>query len=87
MAEFDYRRQAYELAGKGYEEHVNTAVKALHYNESLHMHNLGVEKKQHGACEYFWLRAGRTVRALAEGGLVAPFYEGQLVDDTAGSAT
>lgn len=67
---FDYRAQAYEIATPGHEKHVDAAVNRLHYNESLHMHNLGEEKRQHGACAYCWLRAGRAIRALADANLV-----------------
>jgi hypothetical protein len=71
MAKTDYRAQAYAWAGPGNEIHVDVIVSRLHYNESLHMHHLGVEKKQHGACEYCWLRAGRAVRALVDAGALA----------------
>lgn len=40
------------------------------HNESIHMHDLGDEKRQHGACSYCWLRAGRAVRALVEAGAI-----------------
>jgi len=69
----DYRALAYEMAGPGNEKHVDAVAAANHYNESIHMHDLGVEKKQHGACSYCWLRAGRAVRALVEtGAITAP---------------
>ena len=70
----DYRAQAHKWAGPGNESYVNAIAASLHYNESLHMHNLGKEKKQQGACEYCWLRAGRAVYALVRAGvtLAAP---------------
>lgn len=61
---YDYRAQAYKIAGSGNEELVTAVAAELHYNESLHMHNLGEEKQQHSACGYCWLRAGRAVHAL-----------------------
>lgn len=61
---YDYRAQAYRIAGAGNEEAVNVIAAELHYNESLHMHNLGEEKQQHDACGYCWLRAGRAASAL-----------------------
>jgi excisionase family DNA binding protein len=66
----DYRALAYEMAGPGNEKHVDAVAEANHYNESLHMHDLGVEKKQHGACAYCWLRAGRAVQALVQTGAI-----------------
>jgi hypothetical protein len=66
----DYRKQAYDWAGDGNEKLVDAVAARLHYNESLHMHNLGVEKKQYGACEYCWLRAGKAVRALVDIGAI-----------------
>lgn len=86
----DYRAQAYKWAGEGREHHVNAIAASLHYNESLHLHTLGKEESQHGACEYCWLRAGRAVHALAEVGLltatvptsiVAPVLVGQIWAD------
>ena len=67
----DYRALAYEMAGPGNEKHVDAVAKANHYNESIHMHDLGVEKRHHGACSYCWLRAGRPVRALVGTGAIA----------------
>ena len=71
MAAYDYRALAYEMAGPGNEKHVDAVAAELHYNESLHMHNLGEEKKQHGQCAYCWLRAGRAVHALVQTGAIA----------------
>lgn len=68
MAKTDYRAQAYAWAGPGNEIHVDVIASRLHYNESLDMHELGREKKEHGACAYCWLRAGRAVRALIDAG-------------------
>lgn len=70
MAAYDYRAKAYSMAGAGNEKAVDAAVAVLHYNESLHMHDLGDEKQQHGACGYCWLRAGRTVHALVQFGAI-----------------
>jgi len=67
----DYRALAYEMAGPGNEKNVDAVASANHYSESIHMHDLGVEKKQHGACSYCWLRAGRAVRALAAIGAIS----------------
>jgi len=64
----DDRDQAYKWAGPGNEKYVDAIAADLHYNESIHMHNLGDEKEQHGACTYCWLRAGRAVRALVRRG-------------------
>ncbi len=64
MAAYDYRAQAYRMAGAGNEKLVNVVAATLHYNESLHMHDLA--NAEHGKCSYCWLRAGRAVRALAE---------------------
>lgn len=67
---YDYRAQAYHMAGAGNEKAVDAVAAELHYNESLHMHNLGDEKKEHGACSYCWLRAGRAVHALVAIGAI-----------------
>lgn len=67
---YDYRAQAYHMAGRGNEKAVNAIAAELHYNESLHMHNLGDEEREHGACSYCWLRAGRAVHALGVAGLL-----------------
>lgn len=64
MDRWDYRAHAYELAGPGSEHLVDAVAGSLHYNESLHMHQLGDEEVQNGACSYCWLRAGRSVRAV-----------------------
>jgi hypothetical protein len=69
MAKTDYRAQAYAWAGPGNEIHVDVIASRLHYNESLHLHELGNE--QYGACTYCWLRAGRAVRALVDAGALA----------------
>jgi hypothetical protein len=68
MAKTDYRATAYKWAGAGNELHVDVVASRLHYNESLHMHELGARNEQHGACGYCWLRAGRAVRALVDAG-------------------
>lgn len=66
----DYRAQAYSWGGAGNESRVDAIARDLHYNESLHLHNLGDKDVQHGACEYCWLRAGRAVRALVRTNLL-----------------
>jgi hypothetical protein len=64
MENWDYRAVAYKYAGSGNEPLVDAVAEILHYNESLHMHTLGEEDAQHGACSYCWLRAGRSVRVV-----------------------
>lgn len=64
MTRRDLRTHAYSMAGPGNERRVDAIARDLHYNESIHMHNLADDNVQHGACEYCWLRAGRAVRAL-----------------------
>lgn len=68
---YDYRARAYKWAGPGVEKHVDAVAKSLHYNESLHMHDLSDPNDDTGACAYCWLRAGRAVHALMKSGLIA----------------
>lgn len=72
MTRFGYRAQAYAWAGSGLTSHVDAIAARLHYNESLDLHTLGEETRQHGACAYCWLRAGKAVRALVDAGLITP---------------
>jgi hypothetical protein len=83
--DYDYRAQAYHMAGAGNEKHVDNVAAELHYNESLHMHDLGREKKQHGACSYCWLRAGRAVHALVKTGAIAAQRLAETVETAASS--
>lgn len=64
----DYREQGYAWAGRGFKKHVDAIAARLHHSESSHLHNLD---DVHGACSYCWLRAGKAVLALIEGGLLA----------------
>lgn len=65
----DYRAQAHKWAGPGNEKHVDTIAVSLHYNESIHMHDLAKKEIEHDACGYCWLRAGRAVYALIGAGV------------------
>jgi len=66
----DYLHIANRIAGPGHEPLILAVAKNLHYNESLHMHDLGMEEKNHGACSYCLLRAGQAVRAMADLGAI-----------------
>jgi hypothetical protein len=67
----DYQTTAYAWAGPGRQALVDSVQHALHFNESLHMHQDIGET----SCPYCWLRAGRAVRALADSGLLPAALE------------
>jgi hypothetical protein len=72
MTAYDYLHIASRIAGPGYEPLILAVAKNLHYNESLHLHDLGGEKKNHGACSYCLMRAGQAVRAMSDLGALGP---------------
>lgn len=57
------RAHAYKMGGTGRESLVDALAKQLHHNESLHLHTLPGDEGD--ACRYCYLRAGRSVGALA----------------------
>lgn len=57
------RAHAYKMGGRGREYLVDALAAQLHHNESLHLHTLPGDEGE--ACRYCYLRAGRSVGALA----------------------
>lgn len=68
--ETDYRAMAHAAGGAGNEHIVDAAARALHYNESIHAHNIHdggyeIPYAEFKTCRYCLLRAARVVSALA----------------------
>lgn len=57
------RAHAYKMGGPGREYLVDALAAQLHHSESLHLHTLPGDEGD--ACRYCYLRAGRSVGALA----------------------
>jgi hypothetical protein len=72
MSATDYLDIATRIAGPGYKPLILAVALNLHNNESIHLHDLGREKKNHGACSYCLMRAGQSVRAMSDLGALGP---------------
>ncbi|MEU4825130.1 hypothetical protein AB0H37_24930 [Actinomadura sp. NPDC023710] len=60
-------QHARRLAGAHNQEALAKIAEHLHYNESIHLHDLAGESLE--PCNYCWLRAGKAIHALRIAGL------------------
>ncbi len=60
----DYLDIAKRYAPSHDESVIVFAARRLHYRESLHLHDLGTEADNHGACSYCLLRAATVLNAV-----------------------
>lgn len=60
-------QHARTLAGDHNQKALEKIAEHLHYNESIHLHDLAGESMK--PCNYCWLRAGKAIHALRVAGL------------------